>query len=99
MPFLVPMSTLIRPQLEPCIFIRHLQDNPVGEYAVPEMTYKLCPTRILTHHLKLKKGVPGMVIRNVLHPTQVNGKMFAVKAHRRIVVQVAAVDSSGNNTA
>lgn len=66
-------------------------NNAVSEFAVTEMTYKLCPTGVPFHHLKLKGGVHITFILIVMHPTLVNGGMFVVKAYTKRVLQVAAV--------
>lgn len=62
------------------------------------MAYKFCPTGTPPLHLKFKNRVPGMVIRNLLHATLVNRKLFVMKAHTRRAVQVASVDSNVNET-
>lgn len=56
-----------------------LLNIPTQEIAVPETTYKLCPTGVLTYHLQLVNVASVMVIRRVLPPTPVNGKKIAVK--------------------
>lgn len=45
------------------------------------MTYQLCPIGLSAHQWKLKKVVTVTVIRNVLHPDLVKGKLFVVKLH------------------
>ena len=62
---------------------------------LPEMTYNYCPTGVPPHNLILKKGVPVMVIRNVLHPHLVNGKIFIVTGHSRRCLFVKQIDSDG----
>lgn len=64
---------------------------------VPEMAYTFCPTGVPPDHLKLKRGAPFMVIRNLLQTKIVNGKMFLGKMHTRKIVHIASVDSSGQD--
>lgn len=71
------------------------EQNPESSYVVPEMTHRFCPTGVPPHHLKLKIGAPVMVIRNVLHPHIVNGKMFVVKSHTRRCLCVTQIDKDG----
>lgn len=52
-----------------------------------------------TSKFKAQKGVPALVIPDVLHPTLGNGQMFFVKARQRRVLEVAAVDRNGSKTA
>lgn len=78
--------------------IQECKINPVRECVVPKVTNSFCPIGLPTHHLKLKNGVPVMVNRNLFHQIQVNGKMLVLKAHTRRVVQVAIVNSNGNQT-
>ena len=63
------------------------QEHP-AEIISPELTYNYAPTGVPPHLLKLKIGVPVMVIRNVLHPHLVNGKMFVVKKFTRKVLVI-----------
>ena len=51
----------------------------VPELTSKEMTYNYVPAGVPPHILELKVGIPVMMIRNVLHPHLVNGKMYVVK--------------------
>lgn len=48
--------------IEPHTVTQNLQESPVPEYAVYKMNYTFCHTGVLTHHLKLKKGMFVMLI-------------------------------------
>ena len=52
----------------------------------PELTYNFAPTEVPPHNLILKIGVLVMIIRDVLHPNLVNGKMYVVKKFSRRVL-------------
>lgn len=52
------------------------QGNPIRDYFVPEITYTFYQACVLLHHMKVKKVALVMVIRSVLHPDIVKGKIF-----------------------
>jgi len=56
-----------------------------------EFTYKYAPTGIPSHELQLKKGVPILVIRNVLHPYLLNEATFVVKHVTRKLVYISTI--------
>lgn len=70
------------------------QDSPELQYGISELNSQLCYTGLPSFRLQLKKRFPVTIIRNVLHPSLLNGKMFIVKAHTRGMVKVAASDSN-----
>lgn len=80
--------------VEPQVSTQDLQDDPVGEYVVPEMTYKFNTTGVLPQQLKMKREALVEVMPNVFHPTLVNGRVFVAKAHTRRLENGAGVDSN-----
>lgn len=65
----------------------------MSECVVPEMTYQFNPSGVPLHRPILKRGVPVMIIRNVLFPDLVNGKMFNVERITRKAVRLASLAS------
>lgn len=63
---------------------------------MPEITYQFYPSGVPAHRLKLKKGVPVMVIRSLLHPDLVNGKLLVVQSHSRSYLSVERVEGDGS---
>lgn len=74
------------------------QANPIREYVLPEMTHNFCPTGVPAHKLVLKIGAPLMVIRNVVHPKIVNGKLFVLKRSTTRALYVESVDGDERET-
>lgn len=84
--------------LEPHASSQDRQDSPVWEYYVSGMAEKFCLTDVPPHYLNLKRGVPVMVFRNVLHPTLMVCTMLFMEAHTRRMVYVSVMGSNGNET-
>ena len=76
--------------------IRDRRNTASDGVVLPEMTYNYCPTGVPKHLLQLKKGVPVMIIRNVLHPHLVNGKIFIVRGYSRRCIFLSQIDDDGS---
>ncbi|KAI0560144.1 ATP-dependent DNA helicase RRM3 [Gracilaria domingensis] len=87
----LPSATTMEPMRSP-------DGDRIQTVLGPEVTYNYAPTGVPPHNLFLKVGVPVMVIRNVLHPHLVNGKMFVVTGVSRRCVGIAEMNSDGQLT-
>lgn len=68
------------------------QNNLIG----PVITYDYSPTGVPKHKLGHKIGVPVMVIRNLLHPYALSGKMFVASGIERRILCISEIDEHGD---
>jgi PIF1-like helicase/Helitron helicase-like domain at N-terminus len=71
--------------------------GPNGQNAhamLPEMANHVAPTGVPLHELEFKIGAPVMIIRNVLHPHLVNGRVLILKRFTQRCLFVALPDGS-----
>ncbi len=68
-------------------------NGEIDEAILPEMTHRFAPTGVAPHRLLLKIGVPVMIIRDVLFPHLVNGKVVVVIEYRQYLLVLGHTDS------
>ena len=64
----------------------HAGDEPGAlnpQAVLPEVAYGYAPTGLPRHKLEVKIGVPLMIIRTVMHPDLVNGKVLILARFKR----------------
>ena len=74
---------------------RRTNNTEADGILLPKMTFNYCPTGVPPQKIFLKKGVPVMIIRDVLQPHLVNVKIFVVAGHSRRCRFVNQINSDG----
>jgi hypothetical protein len=72
---LTGITELDRVRAEPVVD----HDGADLEAILPEIAMHMAPTGVPLHKLRIKIGVPVMIIRNICHPHLVNGRVLIVK--------------------
>lgn len=71
----------------------HDLDSDISDTLVPVFSYDYTPTGVPPHKLHLMIDAPVLVIRNILYPMSVSGKLFLVEGVDQYSMLVARYDA------